>query len=49
MDKVRVRKHVGIELENLAQTLNLKPVQLLHLILEDWLVKNRLNELNKES
>ena len=45
MDKVRIRKHVGNELENFADVLNLKPIQLLHLILEDWIVKNKISQV----
>ncbi len=43
MDKVRIRKSVGDDIELIAKTLNVKPIQLLHTILESWIVDRKID------
>jgi len=49
MDKIRIRKSVGDDIEVIAKTLDVKPIQLLHTILESWIVDRKIDAIRDKT
>ena len=45
MNKIRIRKNIGCNIETIAVALDVKPIELVHIILESWVIDRKLNEL----
>ncbi|MEO1431482.1 MAG: hypothetical protein AAFV71_20975 [Cyanobacteria bacterium J06633_8] len=49
MEKVRLRKTVRGDLENIASELNKPVVELLHVILENWVIDYKIQTIKEKN